>query len=427
MCFFPYLCCSKKHFFLDMAKKGDIRYAATGMLLVAMVVFIIARMLEHTYPAMGYIRAFAEAAMVGGLADWFAVVALFQHPLGIPIPHTNLIKLKQTDFAAGLGHFVVENFLNEQSIMVHLDKVRFSDEIVEFITKQQSPRKLARQLAQHVPSVLDNLDDEETNKFIESNLRGVIENIDSANILSKMLEYLIEKDLHQHLLADILDIADQYVHQEVVETRILEEIRKQREWYWPPSQMITEKIVDVLRTQISDIQGNPQHEMRYKLNGFIENFIDQLKNSPDYQKAAENIKLSLLNNTAFATYSQQVWSDVKKVIERDITSEGSRIERSLEKALTYMTDKLQTDTRLQDLINQTLKREALYAICDMREEIAGHISQTVAGWTDIADRINQEVGNDLQFIRINGTLVGGSIGLLLYTIFEKLLPYLGVL
>jgi len=399
-------------------------YWATGLLIFMSLVFMLAKYLEIRYPGFAYLRAFSEAAMIGALADWFAVVALFGYPLGIPIPHTNLVKERQKDFADGLGVFIVENFLNDESIGVHLDKIKFSDEILEFVTKEQNPTKLARQITKYVPSMLANLDETEANQFIESNLRAVIENVDSTDVLSKMLTYLVENKMHQKLLADVIDLSDKYVRQDAAVKLIYDQIKERREWYWPPSLVIAERIADALRTELQEIRSQPEHEIRIKLNHFIEQFIFELQHSDDYKQAAETIKQSLLSNEQFLSYSQRIWTEVKGVVVKDAFSANSRLESSLRKALGFMTDKLQNDTQLQTLINQTLRREALSAIRDIRQDIAQNISQTVAGWSDISERIQNEVGNDLQFIRINGTLVGGSIGLLLYIVFDKLLPML---
>lgn len=399
-------------------------YWATSLLIVMTIVFMLAKYLEITYPGFAYLRAFAEAAMIGALADWFAVVALFGYPLGIPIPHTNIVKERQKDFADGLGIFIVDNFLNDESIGVHLDKIKFSDEILEFVTKEQSPKKLARQITKYVPNMLANLDETEANQFIESNLRAVIENVDSTDVLSKMLKYLLDNKMHQKLLADVIDLSDKYIKQDAAIKLIYDQIKERREWYWPPSLVIAERIVEVLRTEIQEIRTQPGHEIRVKLNQLVEQFIFDLQHSDDYKQAVENIKQSLLGNEQFLSYSQRIWSEVKGVVIKDVFSDNSRLESSLRKALDFMTDKLQSDEQLQDLINQTLRREALSAIRDIRHDIAQNISQTVAGWKDISERIQHEVGDDLQFIRINGTLVGGSIGLLLYIVFDKLLPML---
>lgn len=385
-------------------------------------VFMFAKYFEHGYPAFGYIRAFAEAAMIGALADWFAVVALFGHPLGLPIPHTNLVKERQKDFADGLGVFVVENFLDDKSLEQHLNKIEFSTEIIEFITKEQHPEQLARQITKYVPHLLDNLDEGTANQFIEANLRAVIENIDSTDVLRRMLAFVTEKNLHQKLLADLIKLSDHYLHQDGIQNLIYAEIKERREWYWPPTQVITDRIVTALRTEISDVKAQPNHEIRLRLNQFIEQFIYDLQHSDDYKQAAESIKQSLLANDQFKVYSQRIWSDVKGVVVKDAFSTSSYLQTSLRKALDLVTQKLQDDNQLQQLIDRTLRREAQSAIADIRHDIAQQISQTVAQWTNISERIQQEVGDDLQFIRINGTLVGGSIGLLLYIMFDKILP-----
>lgn len=401
-------------------KTPSVRAAATGMLVVMTFIFILSNHFEPQYAWLGYVRAFAEAAMIGGLADWFAVVALFRHPLGLPIPHTNIVEMRKKDIAAGISTFVVKNFLNDASILKQLENIRFGTSLAAGIRREDNPQRIARRLVGYVPAALDSLDEPQLNEFLITNIRSIINKIDSAEILSKMLNYLVEKDMHQRLLADVLDLVDKTATEEVLEVRIYEEVKKRREWYWPPSLLITERVVRIIREYLTAMKNDPAHEVRHKVNEFIERFITSLNQSDEYKSAAEAIKQNLLDSSTIQQYSSTIWQDVKAALVRDAEQgEQSRVAGVMQKVLLKVSDEIDRDEKLQLLIDETLKKEALNALRNMRQDIADHISKTILEWTDIADRIENELGADLQYIRINGTLVGGFIGLLLYILFDK--------
>ena len=400
----------------------SMKRRATGLLVLATVVFAVARYFESRYPWLGYLRATAEAAMVGGVADWFAVTALFRHPMGIPIPHTAIIPARKDRVGRTLGNFVQRNFLSRDVVAGRLRSIRVAEHLARWISEPANARTIAHHAGTALASAAHMLKDEDVQHLIGGAVASRVRRTEVAPLVGKLLSILTAGNRHQELL----DEAIRLTARAVTDNRdaLRDKIEKESPW-WVPSMVddrIHTKIVNGIENTLREVRDNPRHPLRVRFDAALNDFIQKLHSSPEVIARAEAIKDDILNSAVVHRFSSSLWDDAKEALVRYADRPDGQAPEAIERALTSFGNAVLADKALMEKIDHWVLEIALLLLDRYQNEVSSLISQTVAGWDPEATsrRIELAIGRDLQFIRINGTLVGGLVGLLIYTVSQLL-------
>lgn len=393
---------------------------ATGLLLAATVIFVVASLLLGRFPSfwLDALRATAEAAMVGGLADWFAVTALFRHPLGIPIPHTAIVAARKDQIGRSLGNFVQRHFLSREVLSEKLASVHVAEHLARWLTQPENSRTLARHAGAGLASGVRALHDEDVQELIDGVLLRKIRSTQVAPLLGKLLTVITEGDRHQELLNEAIKLLSRAVDEN--QDTIRERIGEESPWWVPDlvEDKIHGKIVTGLDHTLQAIRDDPRHPLRTRFDVALARFIDKLHHAPDVQARAEAIKLELLNADAVRRFSASMWDEVKEALFRYADDPNAFSPTAIERGLMTLGDAMLNDPRLLERVDRYVTDIALHLVERYQSEVAQLIAQTVSSWDpDVTShRIELAIGKDLQFIRINGTVVGGLAGLLIFLV-----------
>ncbi|PTT77232.1 MULTISPECIES: DUF445 domain-containing protein [unclassified Chryseobacterium] len=407
----------------DEAKRKQLRKYkafATGLFVLMAVLFIGTTLLQKTIDShwIGYVRAFSEAAMVGALADWFAVTALFRHPLGLPIPHTNLIENSKQKLGDNLGNFVVTNFLSPENIRPYIQKLKISNFVGEWLGKEKNRDVLLKNLSDIVLDILNKLDDSEVSRFISKKVSEMTDNIKLNAILGNGINYLLDKNDHQRIITNLSSQIKNYIaeNDEMIKDRV-----KKGSYTFIPA-FVDNKIADKITTGLSDffkeIEQDPNHEIRNLITQKIYDFSNELKQDPKWEEEFKNIKNDLLKNDKLNEYSNDIWISIKNTLTKELQDDESSLKKYLSKNLNEFSQNLKNDENFQKKIDDWVRVTAYKYILKNTHQFRNLISSTVGNWQgkELSEKLELEVGKDLQFIRVNGTIVGGLVGLIIYTI-----------
>jgi uncharacterized membrane-anchored protein YjiN (DUF445 family) len=395
---------------------------ASGLLVLAAAVFAVAAFYESRYPWLGYVRATAEASMVGGIADWFAVTALFRQPLGLPIPHTAIIPARKDRIGRTLGGFVQRNFLSRDVVAARLARLGAGELLARWVSRPENARLIARHVAAGLAGASNVLRDEEVRELIDRNLVGRVRAIRVAPILGNVLALLTEGNRHQELLDRAIILVARFVSEN--EELIRDRIRDESPW-WVPERVddkIHDKIVGGIERTLQDVSTDPGHPLRGRFDAALSEFIERLKTSPDVHARAEAIKAEVLEHPAVQEFSRSLWDDVKGRLVRYAERGDDEGPGAVERGLVSAGQAVLADPVLLAKVNGWITDGVLYAVEQARDEVAQLIAHTVEEWDPNATsrKIELAIGKDLQFIRINGTLVGGLVGLAIYSAMRLL-------
>jgi uncharacterized membrane-anchored protein YjiN (DUF445 family) len=397
-----------------------MKFRAAALLGVAAVIYVVARVLEHRYPWLGYVRATAEAAMVGGLADWFAVTALFRYPAGIKIPHTAIIPNRKERIGRSLGNFVQNNFLSRPVITQKLRSVNVGRKAADWLADPAHAPTVAKHATAAVTGVVQVLRDEEVQELIEQSIVSRVRSTQVAPLMGNVLGLVTSGNRHQELFDSALKLVARLLDENGEALR--EKIGRETPWWIPTpvDDKIYEKIVRGVEHTLVEVREDPAHPLRERFNEAVEEFVTKLKSSPAMIAKGEHVKEELLRHPAVRAYSSSLWADMKAWLMRHSSDPDSEFRRRIEHGVTSFGVSLQTDEELIAKIDGWVESAVLYVVEEYRHEIADLIATTVAAWDpeDTTRKIELQIGKDLQFIRINGTLVGGLAGLLIYVISQ---------
>ena len=400
----------------------QMKRRATGLLVLASVIYVAARALESRYHWVGYIRAMAEAAMIGGLADWFAVTALFRHPLGLPIPHTAIIPARKDRVAKTLGNFVQHNFLTREVIEARLQTLRIGERLASWIAQPENARTIARQTAKALSAGAQVLRDDDVQTLIDRGIADGIRNARVAPIAGKLLSVVTHENRHQELLDEALVLVARTVEQN--HDLIRERVEHESPWWVPTAvdRKIFLKIVTSIERALVEIRDDPNHPLRERFDHALRTFIDNLQNSPETGARAEELKNEFLDADSVRRFSASLWVDAKAALLRYAEEKDPEAVAggAMERALTAFGQAVLSDEALMRKIDGFVTDVAVFLVERYQQDIAGLITHTVQNWdADVTTRrIELAIGRDLQYIRINGTLVGALAGLLIYTISQ---------
>ena len=383
------------------------------------LVFLAAHRYEPQIPVLGFVRAFAEAAMVGALADWFAVTALFRHPLGIPIPHTAIVPRNKDRIGENLGRFVEENFLAPPLVAERVRNVDFAGRVAGWLADPAQGAWLAGGVASILPKILHALNDADLRRFAGEHLVAGVRRIEFASIAGDALELLTRDQRHHAFVTHLIDQAKTLLDD--FKPQIRERVRKEV-WWGLRTVAIDEvlylRIIDALERFLEELRDTPTHELRQRVDEALARMIDKLRHSPELRAQGESLVRQLLQNQELQTYLGVVWQEVRDRILADAALPDSAIRGQFQASIGNFGQALLRDRPMLDKLNEWIRREILAHVTAHGHHVATLISDTVRGWDPqtITQKAEAQIGKDLQFIRINGTLIGGLVGLVLYTL-----------
>ncbi len=396
-----------------------VKWAATLLLVGTAALFGIARSLETTHWAWGYVSAFAAAATVGGLADWYAVVALFRRPLGLPIPHTAIIPRNHQRIAETLGTFVETNFLATEAVERKLGEVDFAAQVAEWLYDGARSAALAEFAVKLLPQTITAIDQSGLRRFMGERVRADLARIELAPLAAGFLATVTESGRHQRLLNEMLGALDKLLTDQATLDALRDKIRQELPSLfnlYRADAYLLRKIVASTTSFIEEARAQDDHPLRREFDKFVAAFIERLRSSPEYAHRAEALKQDLLARPEVAALADGAWDSLRAFIERDSASEGSQIRRQFETMMVDVGRQLRRDDAIRAEINRGMVRILGEFVQRQKGGIGRFIADQVKGWDIdmLIGRIELTVGRDLQYIRFNGTLIGGLAGLALH-------------
>ena len=400
-----------------------MRRTATGMLVLMAAIFVASGRYLELHPAWGYVHAFAEAAMVGGLADWFAVTALFRHPLGLPIPHTAIIPENKDRIADTMAGFLRENFLTPQVVARRMGAMNLAGAVGKYLADPKAVRdsRVRMGAGELAVEVLESLDPERLGTQVRAGLAAQIEKLDIAPLLGSMLDAMIEDGRHRIVIDKIIRWAglvledNEQLVREMVHNRANAVLR-----FTGLDERLANSVIDGLYKLLAEVLVDPEHPLRDKLEEGLETLARDLQHDEDFRARVEKLKNELIANPAVAEWWQRVWERIRQSLIKRARDPESQLGAQFAESLNDLGNALREDERLQWQINRFARRTAVGVATRHGDQIVQLVSETVRRWDarTLTDRLEGAVGRDLQFIRINGTLVGGLVGLTLHGLMQ---------
>jgi uncharacterized membrane-anchored protein YjiN (DUF445 family) len=394
---------------------------ATGLLVLMGAIFVATSLLEGQHAWVGYIRATAEASLVGGVADWFAITALFRHPLNIPIPHTAIIPARKDRIGRSLGNFVQNNFLSPEMLTAKLRAAQISRRAAEWLSDPEHARTAAKQLGSILRSAGSVIRDEDVHALLDRSVVEPLRQVSIAPVLAKGLALLTVDDRHQQLLDRVIHGLTRLVAEN--EAMIRERIREESPWWVPKvvDDRIHQKVLGGIERTLFEVGADPDHPLRHQFDELLADWMVQLQESPEVIARAEAIKHQILDPETSGRLAASLWEELKQVLGRQMASDDGA-PGAVARGLSALGRAALDDTALLEKIDGWVIGAVLRVVEQHRGEVGQLIAQTVSSWDpqETSRRIELLVGRDLQFIRINGTLVGGLVGLLIYAVSHAL-------
>ena len=396
-----------------------MRVLATAMLAGMAALFVATTGLEAQHPIWGFVRAFAEAGLVGGIADWFAVTALFRHPLGIPIPHTAIVPRNKDRIGDALASFLRDNFLTPTVVARRMRNLDVAGAVGRFLAQPPGEGRLRQGGSRLLADILEALDQERLGGMVKSALAQRIRSVELAPLLGQTLEAAITSERHVPMVDSIVtwagrtldaneDLIRDMVHQRA--GRFLRMVGL--------DEKLADAIVDGLRKLTIDMAVDPDHPIRAKAEEGLANLARNLQQDAETRAKVEAWKSDMVENEAVSAWLDGVWEKARAGLLKGARDPDAALAGKFGEALRQLGETLQAEPKLKAAINQFARRATVGIVASYGDGIVTLVSETVRSWDagTVSDRLEGAVGRDLQYIRINGTLVGGLVGLILHTI-----------
>jgi uncharacterized membrane-anchored protein YjiN (DUF445 family) len=367
---------------------------------------------------VGFVRAAAEASLIGGLADWFAVTALFRRPMGLPIPHTAILPQRKERLGRTLGNFMQQHFLSRDVLSTRLRGLRIAERAAWWISQPENSRVIATQVAAGVAKTVEALPDEEMRDLIRRGMVARLREAPVAPLLRNALALVSAGGKHQELLSEAIRLAARAVEDN--REAIRERVKEETPWWVPGilDDKLYRRILVAIQNMLGDVERDPQHPLRKKFDAVLDGFIYRLEYSPELVARAEARKQELLDDPVVAEFAGWLWQLTRHTALDQATTARQSAPGALERGIATFGASVHASPALLAQIDDAVIEFTLAAVEQYRGEVAALIADTVAAWDpDVtARRIELAIGRDLQFIRINGTVVGALVGLALYTL-----------
>ena len=394
---------------------------ATGLFLFMAFVYFLMVYLAQDSDAkwLGYVEAFAEAGMVGALADWFAVTALFRYPLGLKIPHTNLIENSKNAIGNNLGQFVTENFLTSKTIRPYIEKLDFVKYAADWLNKSPNQEMLQEEIILFSKKIVNELDDQAVTDFLTLKGDEILKQFHLSDLVSSGLEYILEKEKHNEILEAILPKAKEYIIESdlIIKDKLNE---KHPVISFFAGRKISKGVVEGVLSFLDEVEEDPHHPVRQNMERIIREQIQKIKHSPEWQVKLESLRDDFVTKERLSRYAADFWLTIKESLIESFDDSNSVLQRYIQKNILKLSQNLNENQEMIDKLNGWIRHFIYRMILRNVNQVEALISNTVDKWEgkELSEKLELEVGKDLQFIRINGTLVGGLVGLLIYTITQ---------
>lgn len=409
---------------LEEAKMAlqKMKNLATGLFIVMAIVFIIAKIFEKQFHWVSYVRAFGEAAMVGALADWFAVTALFRHPLGLPIPHTAIIPKSKDRIGIGLGNFISRNFLRPEQVSRRLENIDLSKTIIDFLMNEEKKIKLSQSIASTIPRIFALLKDGPIMEWLENLAKEKFKNTDLANILANGLSLLIKNKRHIPIIDLIIFHADLALSK--YEPKFRENVTKNTNWLpklFSVDETAANSLLLSLRQSLEEAAKDKNHSLRNSIDEALIHFENNLRNDNELRQQIKSWQNEFSQNETISNFIRNIWSQIKQGLTNNYDSQKDNITNALTRGFGEIANALQDNIELSNSVNNKLKEWAVEIAAAQGDSVGKMVADTIKGWdvATVVTQIETAVGKDLQYIRINGTVIGGLVGLLIH-IFSDL-------
>ena len=402
-----------------------MRVVASGLLVIMAGLYLFARRHEGPEAAAGwgYLRAFAEAAMVGGLADWFAVTALFRHPLGLPIPHTAIIPRNKDRIGSSLAAFLRVNFLTASVVARRMGRVDVAGAIGRLLANPPQRGRTREGIGRALATILESLGDDKLGAMIKGALANRLRGFDISPLLGRTLDAAIVENRHAEMLDGIIGWASRILlHNEtMIHDMVQARTGKFMKWTGLDEKLST-AIVEGLHKLLDDMSSDPQHPLRLKAQEGLEQLADKLQHDPDTRAKVAGLKADLLESPAVTAWLDTLWQSARLRLIEAARNPNAALGGQVGEAVKQLGETLQNDPGLKQTINRFARRMTVGLVADYGDGIVKLVSETIRSWDarTVTLQLENAVGRDLQYIRVNGTLVGGLIGIGLHAIAQLL-------
>ncbi|MFL6838633.1 MAG: DUF445 domain-containing protein [Bradyrhizobium sp.] len=403
------------------AELRRVKVLATLVLAATLALFVTAKALLNVHPAFGFVAAFAEAATIGGLADWYAVVALFRRPLGLPIPHTAIIQGNQHRIADKLGEFIEMHFLEAAPVEAKLRQIDFGSFVADWLRDRKRSTDLARFALRLLPEAFSATETSGLMNFISRRVTAQLLSIDLAPLAAGTLRAFVAEGRHQGLLDDILRALHQTLTQAETMAVIREKVRAEMPTLlklYRADKFVVNRIVASATRFFGEVRNDPNHPFRGEFDRMLLSFVDRLGSDQAFSDRLDGLKRDLLARPELGDLARNIWSNTRSFIERSASGETQVLQQHLAKMFAEAGEALAGDAELRSEINQGLVAVLRTVIADQKSGVSTFISDQVKAWDmgQLISLIEINIGKDLQYIRFNGSLIGGLAGLVLYSL-----------
>ena len=408
----------------DAARAAELRrikWLATLLLAATFALFIAARAFVHVHPALGFVAAFAEAATIGGLADWYAVVALFKRPLGLPIPHTAIIQSNQHRIADTLGEFIEKNFLEAGPVEAKLRQIDFGAFVADWLRDRKRSEDLARFALRMLPEAFSATETSGLMKFITRRVTTQLLSIDLAPLAAGALRGFVQEGKHEGLLDDLLRVMHQTLTQAETMAVIRDKVRAEMPTLlklYRADKFVVNRIVASATKFFAEVRNDPKHPFRGEFDRMLLSFVERLGSDKAFADRINGLKRDLIARPELGKLARNIWDNVKNFIERSASGETQVLQQLLARMFVEAGEALAGDAELRAEINQGLIAVLRTVVAEQKSGVSTFIADQVKAWDmqQLITLIEINVGKDLQYIRFNGSLIGGLAGLALYTL-----------
>ncbi|MDP2264293.1 MAG: DUF445 domain-containing protein [Hydrogenophaga sp.] len=397
---------------------------AVGLLVLAGVVYAVATLMTPRHLAWGYVASAAEAAMIGALADWFAVVALFRHPMGLPIPHTAIIVANKDRLGAQLARFLGEHFLTRAHVQPVLERWDMASQLGHWLSRPDSARRVGQWLQQATPAVLGALDQTPVRQWVAQLAQRLLRGLDLSTLGGQALSALTANGHHQQWLNGLLHQLAQWASQENVQERLTDAIaRELKELKYVgldqmAARLATRKLVSALTRTLADVADDPNHELRHRFDAWMAESIDRLQHDDEWKARITLWRDTWLDQPHWAGPVEAWWHELMTRLSAEAQNPDTLLAERIATVVQSAGQHLLGDEQLRGWLNAQAQQALLGVLDSSGDTLVGFVAQRVQAWDaqDMSRVLEQNIGRDLQFIRINGTLVGALVGLLLHAL-----------
>ena len=408
----------------DAARAAELRRVkaiAASVLVACLAVLVFAKIMEPAHMAFGFLAAFAEAAAIGGLADWYAVVALFRRPLGLPIPHTAIIPANQQKIAEKLGEFIERNFLDSAPVEAKLRSVDFASFVADWLSDTKRSSELARFVVRLLPEAVDAAEHSGVRSFLAQQVTARLQALDLAPIAAGALQAFVREGRHRAMLDDLLAAIHKSINEPKMLAAVREKIRDELPTilrFYRADAYVMKKIAASATAFFEDVRTDPNHPFRGEFDRLILQLVDRLSTDQAYANRIDEFKREVLARPEVGRLVQSVWSGVRDLVVKNASGESDVLQRQLAGAFAEIGRQLAADADMRAEINQGMVVVLRSFVAEQKSGVSRFIADQVKAWDmrQLTELIELNVGKDLQYIRFNGTLIGGLAGLTLHGI-----------